>query len=401
MKFFSRLFLILLTIYRKIMQRFTNPVPFTEEHPHYPRVLFVLKYREGYGPYSYNHPEDWGDGVPKRPLSSGLFNSARMVVEMLQEHHVPAKLVHVVDNSTIHRELVEFKADIVVIEAFWVVPEKFDELYRVCPKVTFVIRNHSEIPFLAQEGIAFDWMLKYIKRPNVIMSANSKRMNRETRELARIVNPDMSGQEIDAKVPYLPNYYRLPHATEPVAFDPCKETIDIGCFGAVRPLKNQMMQAVAAIEFASLIGRRLRFHINGKRIEMNGDQVIKNLVLLFSHFPAFELVNHSWTSHSEFKALIGSMDIVMQVSFSETFNIVAADAVSQGVLTITSPEVRWSAPVLQADPTNSEDIVDTMCRAWLLKQEDPTWNPNLEGLHHYNEKSVHIWLDYLKSYRKP
>src|ERR1700758_2199491 len=105
-----------------------------------PKTLFVLKYREtGEGPYSTN----WGDGNGKF-LSSGLYNSARMVVEMLEDHGYEAKLVHVPDNNAIHREIVAFGADHVIIEAFWVVPQKFEELARVCPNVKFTIRNHSE-----------------------------------------------------------------------------------------------------------------------------------------------------------------------------------------------------------------------------------------------------------------
>lgn len=373
------------------------------ENQMYPRVLFVLKYREGYDPYCYNMgSENWGDGdrTPKRPLSSGLFNSAKMVVEMLEKEGVPVKLVHVIDNSFIHRELVEFKADIVVIEAFWVVPEKFDELRQVCPNVKFVIRNHSETPFLAQEGIAFDWMLKYFDKPNVIMTSNAARMHRETRLLYSLSHPGADEVSIRRKVAYLPNYYTIDSAPNEHYVCDDNEVINIGCFGAIRPLKNQLLQAIAALEFTDRIGKRLRFHVNGKRVEMNGDQVMKNLRLLFSHFPQHELVEHPWMSHSEFKKLVASMDIMMQVSFSETFNIVAADAVSQGVLTITSPEVAWSDEDVQSDPTSSRDIANVMDDAWATKLEDPCWNPSLHGLHEYNKKSVKEWLHFLDQFKK-
>ena len=62
-----------------------------------------------------------------------------------------------------------------------------------------------------------------------------------------------------------------------------KSTIDIGAYGAIRPLKNQLLQALAAIKFAESIGKTLRFHINITRIENNGDPVLKNLRNLFSN----------------------------------------------------------------------------------------------------------------------
>jgi hypothetical protein len=364
----------------------------------YPRVLFVLKYREDtYGSAGLENG-NWGDGGEdaRRPLSSGLYNSARMVVGMLEHHGVPVKLVHVLDNNYIHREIVKFNADVVIIEAFWVVPEKFDELYQVAPHVKFIIRNHSETPFLANEGIAFDWMLKYVRKPNVFMSANAPRMNEETRFLVGLENEQWTPDMVDLKTPYLPNYYPTrdcPTSASDVGTN--DEFINIGCFGAVRPLKNTLEQAIASMKFAKRLGKRLRFHINGGRIEMGGQPILKNLYELFKHFPQYELVNHPWMEHTEFRALIASMDLVTQVSFSETFNIVAADAVTQNVLTITSSEVPWSARILQANPTSSSDIADAMMRGWELRHSNPTFNPSLIGLEHYNKDSEKHWLSYL------
>lgn len=367
----------------------------------YPRTLFVLKFREN--PYEGAEKENgnWGDGgIDNRtPLSSGLFNSARMVAEMLEDKGVPIKLVHVIDNNFIHREIVAFKAEVVIIEAFWVVPAKFDELLRVCPNVKFIVRNHSETPFLANEGIAFDWMLKYASKPNVYMSSNAPRMLEESRFLIGEQNQDWTEDHLKRKVPYLPNYYQLPHAPQQAKpFDPQSEFVDVGCFGAVRPLKNTMLQAIAAMMFASRVNKRLRFHINGGRIEMGGSPILKNLFQLFSHFPEYELINHPWKTHAEFKAIVRSMDVVTQVSFSETFNIVAADAVSQGVPTITSSEITWSSPEYRADPTSSLGMANAMHRVYSERALGHWKNPSLHGLEEYNKRSVHEWLPYLASF---
>lgn len=363
----------------------------------YPRTLFVLKYRDSdYGqPYCYS--SSWGDSSVKEPLSSGLFNSARMVVEMLASHGVPVKLVHVQDNSTIHRELVNFKADVVIIEAFWVVPEKFDELFSVCPNVKFVIRNHSETPFLANEGIAFDWIMKYVTKPNVIMSANAPRMYEETLHLVQHAHPEWTPEQVRAKVAYLPNYYPVENATSCGSSYIDSDYLNIGCFGAIRPLKNHMEQAIAALKLASKLGKKLRFHINGGRIEMQGEQTLKNLRSLFSHFHQHELVEHPWMPHQQFRKLIASMDLLTQVSFSETFNIVAADAVSQGVPTVTSPEVPWASWLFEADPTDSNDIAQTMNRALCIKRRFPKLNLSLIGLKKYDRLSVKEWLSFLHS----
>ena len=53
--------------------------------------------------------------------------------------------------------------------------------------------------------------------------------------------------------------------------------IDIGCFGAIRPMKNTFHQALACIEFAELKNKTLRFHVNTSRVEQSGENVVKNL----------------------------------------------------------------------------------------------------------------------------
>jgi len=43
--------------------------------------------------------------------------------------------------------------------------------------------------------------------------------------------------------------------------------------------------------------------------------------------------------HSDFISIVKSMDIGMQVSLSESFNIVAADFVSNGIPLVGSPDI--------------------------------------------------------------
>lgn len=353
----------------------------------YPRVLFVLK---RHGVYS-GHTTS---GTPV--LSSGLGNSARFVVDMLKEAGVPTSLVYVDDNNGIHKQIVLFKADIVILEAFWVVPQKFDELLKVVPKVKFIVRNHSETPFLSNEGMAFGWIMDYLKKPNVWLACNSSRMLEDTRFLAQAQTPSLSRAHIDRKVVPLPNYYPTDKATY-LKPSHNSEVIDIGCFGAIRPLKNHMIQALAALKYATKIGKKLRFHVNSGRVEMTGSPILKNMRQLFAAFPQHQLVNHGWLDHADFKRLAQTMDVALQVSLSETFNIVAADTVTLGVPTITSPEVRWASVCFHANPTDSDDIVRAIEKAIHAKHLFPGFNPSLKGLKRYNRVSVTEWMEVLNA----
>ena len=77
----------------------------------------------------------------------------------------------------------------------WVVPSKFEQLTKLHPNVEWIIRLHSDIPFLANEGIAIDWIYQYLKYEKVKVSINSKRADREFEVVT------------GKKFLYLPNYY--------------------------------------------------------------------------------------------------------------------------------------------------------------------------------------------------
>ena len=173
-----------------------------------------------------------------------------------------------------------------------------------------------------------------------------------------------------------------------------KDEINICCFGALRPLKNQLIQAISAIEFATKINKKLRYHINATRVETNGLPVYNNIKGLFTELPSdkFELVEHSWYDKEEFLSVCSQMDIGLQVSFSETFNIVACDIISQGIPIVCSYDIPWSNNKYNASPTDSIDITNKL----LLTYENIEDNVklNTESLSQYVEKTKSAWYEY-------
>ena len=332
------------------------------------RILFVVKFRERYdGTCGY-------DGSPQS--FGGLYHSALFVVQMLRSAGVPARLVQVCDNNDIDREVSLYKPDVVIIEALWVVPEKFSVLQRLHPKVEWVVRCHSEIPFLANEGIAMQWLTQYVQMENVSIAANSQYA---TRDFKGVVAP------YEHKVFYLPNFY-------PVEEQQVKHSngfTDVGCFGAVRPLKNQLIQVLAAIEWGRQSDRKIRIHINTKQ-EQGGDSVLKNIRSL-CQFAGVPLVEHGWELREEFLKSLAQTDVGMQVSLSETFDITAADTVSLGIPLVTSKEVVWASRYSQADTTNTASIVAKLravtglWSGWIKRE-------NLQRLRSYCDQSRTLWL---------
>jgi len=344
------------------------------------RVLFILKRKEDYNVDRDNHIG----------LSTGLYNSASFMNDMLNEMGIESKLVVVPDNNYIDREVTLFKPTHVIIEALWVVPQKFQILQKLHADVKWIIRLHSEMPFMAGEGMAMDWIAEYSCFKNLYIGVNAPRMMREVKNYLQIKHP---GRIWDYRVMYLPNFYPQQYKTKKI--DKSKEYIDIGCFGAVRPLKNHLLQAFAAIEFADKIGKKLRLHVNAGRIEMQGHASVNNLKSVFEHLydQGHRLINHTWTPREQFLELCGQMDLGMQCNFSETFNIVGADLISQGVPLIGSTEIPWQAMGIR-DATNSLDIAEGLEFAYKY----PMLNVKINqmSMTHYTNKTKKIWYKQFK-----
>lgn len=338
-----------------------------------PRILFILKSRES----------AWGYSVG----SSGLSNSVRFVVEMLRQRGVEACSVEVLDNNAIDAAVCEHRPTHVIVEAFWVVPEKFDVLKQLHPRVRWIVRNHSETPFVASEGIAFEWTVGYLRRGVEVM-CNSPRARDDMRTLAGACGLP------ESLVTFGPNFYPCPAAAQIAPRPVDRSAADIACFGAIRPLKNHLGQAVAAIAFSDAAGIRLRFHINSTRVEGSGDPILKNLRAMFAAMPGHELVEHDWMAHEAFLDVIAGMDVSMQVAFSETFNIVTADAMAMSVPIVASPEVPWIGAYAQAQPTSTASIAGLLMTVWLETERarDVRLHRQRHDLVGYGQRSEDVWL---------
>lgn len=320
-------------------------------------ILFVIKRFYDYNGYNQ--------------VTNGLKTSAGFVVDMLKREGHKARLVEAVDGNCIDRLVTEFKPKIVILEALWVTPEKMKELKKLHPRVRWVIRIHSEISFLAQEGISIEWLAAYIKL-GAEVAFNSLQAQEDF--------------ECIGKSLYLPNWYpvrslRYEHERN----DECSDIVNIGCFGAIRPLKNQLEQALAAIRYAQNNDKKLRFHLNGTRQEQGGDNNLKSIEAALKATNN-ELVLHPWLDHEDFLELVQKMDFCLQVSLSESFNLVSADAVSMGVPLIGSAAIRWLPRRSQA-PTDSAKVI----AEYMDLTDQITVVMNHTALADYSNKSAAIW----------
>ena len=338
------------------------------------KILFVCKKRNN----SYD----------PTGISYGLLNSCRFVGEAMESEFPDVftyDIVVVTDNNDIEREVVRHKPTHVIIEALWVVPSKFEILLPKYKHISWTVRLHSKAPFIANEGIAFEWMHAYARlsldHKNFGMSVNDKSFSKDMTDL------------FDQNVAWLPNVYNPAPCGHPRKELTDKNIIDIGCFGAIRPLKNHLELAIAAITYADACDLTLRFHINSERVEQKGEPILKNIRSLFAG-TKHELVEHPWYNHHDFLKVVRTMDLGMQISFSETFNSVAADFVNNDVPVIVSDEIGWASRLYQVSPTDTKKIIRKIKFAHNFNGLGVHYL-NKMGLNSYNKKAIEGWLEYL------
>lgn len=302
-------------------------------------ALFILKRREDYTldpSYSGSYQ-----------IATGMWNSALFVSDALNANGIQSNVEIAVDNNQIDALVVANNPSHVFIEGLWVVPSKFTELMALGRHAgrTWVVRVHSEMPFLAQEGIAFEWIRQYLEL-GMVVAANSPRMHQQLVQWAK--NIGYTDEQVAVQLPMLTNCYPTDfRAIFPGELDTStKTTLDIACFGSIRVLKNHMQQADVAMQYAASVGKKLRFHVNDQ-VGAGGNGAARNMETFFEALPTanFELVQHGWEDRQTFLQSLQDVDLLMQLSFSETFNIVAADATWVGRPVLGSSEVPWLYPL--------------------------------------------------------
>lgn len=335
-------------------------------------ILFILKEQQKNAEYSCQK-------------NTGLFNSCNFLIEILNNIGFTASLEFAIDGNDIERLVVNNSPDIVILEALWVTPDKVVELSNIYSDIDWIVRVHSDIPFLSSEGIAIEWILNYMKNKNIYIAFNNEKTFKYFFSLLKF----------NENCLFLPNWYPLKRINNIPNKYMGKNggIINIGCFGAIRPLKNQLLQACAAISYADKYGLKLKFHMNATRIENNGFNVLKNIRSLFNNLDSnYELYEHEWESHVEFLKTIDEMDLGMQVSFSETFNIVSADFVSRNKPIVVSDEIEWVDTLCRVKIIDVEHIMSTMydrLNSDFLKLT----KINTLNLADYNNRSENIWLE--------
>lgn len=89
------------------------------------------------------------------------------------------------------------------------------------------------------------------------------------------------------------------------------------------------------------------------------------------------------------------MELGLQVSLSETFNIVSADFVNMEIPIVVSNEIEWAPDKLKTASTEIDKIVSKMEEVYF--KTGVFYRKLLKiALQNYNKKSEKYWINYAK-----
>lgn len=306
---------------------------------------------------------------------SGLKNSSKFAAAMLCSLGIQAISIEMTDMSEAYAAMDKYNPDIVIVEAIFITPDLMQQFRSNYPMAKIVVRIHSEIAFLSQEGQAISWLRQYLRITNVFIASNSKRAQSDLQNI------------LYRKVIYLPNYYPVRPQFKMDSVLSYNGRLNIGMFGAIRLLKNNLSQCVAAIVFANQLGLKLVMNMNANTAgDLYSPYIERNINELFEG-TKHKVIYHDWADHDKFLELVSMMQLIMQVSFSETFNVVAADAVRCGVPIVGSTELSWLPPQCMASPTNINSMVIALKNNYVNGNQ----KRNYDALATFNKESMKTW----------
>ncbi len=316
----------------------------------------------------------------------GLGVTAGNASEMLVEHGMRAEPVAVIDGYYLRDRL---RASAwpglthVVLCAPYIDTPFIENLCREFPRIVFAVVFHSNVGFLQADK----WAVK-VMREQMELERRIKnfRLSGNSEKFCRAVQ-----SAYGATCTLLPNLYFTHGPIERKRAHWAGPDLDIGIFGATRLLKNLMTAAWASIQIGRELDAVTRIHISTGR-EEGGAGVMQSVREMCANVPNVELIPEPWQPWPDFRRIIRRMHLMMQPSFTESFNGVTADGIAEGVPSVVSPAIDWVPSNWMANPDDAGEIARVGKR---LLRDRSAQRDGYRALEKHNAMSIAAWRKFL------
>jgi hypothetical protein len=312
----------------------------------------------------------------------GLGVTALNTAKTLRSTGINADVWAIVSPAELRTRLRSTPASHVVISAPWIQTNDLALLCAEFKDTQFAVTCHSNLGFLQADPSAMRLVREGLdlRRTtwNFQMAANCDRLS------------NWVHTAYGTPCTHLPNLYHLDDV-HPKRERYSGGTLRIGAFGATRALKNLLTSAGAALEIATAKRATLEFWISSGRNEGAG-AVVDAVRQMLNGLPHVKLVENGWQTWPQFRQTVRHMHLLLQPSYTESFNVVTADGVAEGVPSVVSDAIEW-APDSWKAPV---DDAHAMARVG-LKLLASRWAPRqgMAALKAHNKKALAAWNAFL------
>jgi glycosyltransferase involved in cell wall biosynthesis len=318
----------------------------------------------------------------------GLGVSALNTCKRLQDEGIECNVWPVLDGNNLRQRLHLDQGNPithVVISAPWIPTDGINQLSTLFPNTQFAVNCHSNVGFLQADTNGVRLLREYLGLemavPNFNVSANSSRMSRWV--------TDAYGSPCQT----LPNLYYLDSVDRIGKPLWNGSVLRIGIFGATRPQKNFMSAVGAAVELSYQLKAQTEIWINTGRLEGGGNTILNSARELVRNLPLVTLREAGWMTWPEFRRLIGTMHLLLQPSYTESFNMVTADGIAEGVPSVVSDAIDWVPHYWQA---YADDVFDIARVARHLLFDSLAAREGIICIRRHNEHGIRLWKEWLK-----
>jgi hypothetical protein len=272
----------------------------------------------------------------------------------------------------------------VVICAQWIPIPNIARLCLRFPITKFALNCHSNVGFLQAEPPAINILRQAIDletgTTNFFASVNNQRL--------QYALEGMYGRPIQ----FLPNLYWL-HGKEQIHRPVWSGgVLRVGAFGSHRIYKNFSNAVAAAVALSHQLHVPLELWINAGRHDGHGDVVFRTAKAWTHNLPNVQLKELPWATWPEFKRWVGSMNLLLQPSYTETFNNVTADGVTEGVPSVVSDTIDWAPKSWFASTDDTMEIAGIARR---LLTDPHAAKEGYDHLKNYVRKGIPYWEQFL------
>jgi hypothetical protein len=271
----------------------------------------------------------------------------------------------------------------VIISAPWIPTAELQDMANQFTETYFAVTCHSNVGFLQADPNGVKLVRETLE---LEMGTHNVRLAGNTRRFCDWIEATFGG-----RCYYLPNLYFLDGAPNRQRSFCGGGTLRIGVFGAVRPLKNLMSSAGAALEISRRLRVPLELWISGGRAEGGGDTVLAAVREMLAGLPNVELIVNPWQSWPNFRKTVAHMHLLLQPSYTESFNMVTADGTAEGVASVVSEAIDWAPGDWKADV---DDVLDIARVGRQLLCDSSAAEEGLRALKGYVADGIRSYRDY-------